>query len=116
HYSASTKLSIDEFQFWTRALTEDEVLSVYQQRAGPNNWRESQFAFSERFDSAIGGWLSDPDRDSVSNLIEYASGTSPKEPQSEAPFKIIKRDQQCLLVFNQRRNGQGDPASYYHSA
>ncbi len=46
------------------------------------NWRLDHFTGAELLDSTVSGALGDADLDSVTNLIEFAFGTDPKNPVS----------------------------------
>jgi hypothetical protein len=45
-------------------------------------WRNTYFSLADQQNPAIGGWQGDADGDSVVNLLEYALGTIPTNPNS----------------------------------
>lgn len=44
----------------------------------PNEWRSLRFSALDLLNPAISGWKADADHDSMSNLLEYATGRDPK--------------------------------------
>jgi hypothetical protein len=55
-----------------------------------NIWRRANFLPAELADPAVSGDLADPDRDRLSNLMEYAMGLPPKDPtQANRPYAVI---------------------------
>lgn len=47
-------------------------------------WRFARFSVAERADEAISGFSADPDRDGLSNLLEYALGGDPRTAEGAA--------------------------------
>jgi len=50
----------------------------------PAAWRGLSFSAAELLDPGVSGWEADPDGDGASNLMEYATGTSPKSASLRA--------------------------------
>jgi uncharacterized delta-60 repeat protein len=71
----------------TQARTQASIaLPVTVQPAGYAAWVAQNFSPAEQANASISGPTADPDRDSVANLIEYATGTQPKNAaSSKAP-------------------------------
>jgi hypothetical protein len=53
-------------------------------------WRLHRFSATQLADSAISAELADPDRDAMTNLLEYALGTDPLRPDP-APLRLLAR-------------------------
>ncbi len=64
-------------------------------------WQRLRFTNEQLDDHAIGGALSDPDRDGVSNLLEFALGRDPLAPET-APILDVWRDGDGWFATYQR--------------
>ena len=68
-------------------------------RAIPDSWLSTYFNATERANAAISGDLSDPDRDGLVNLLEYAFGFDPEADSSAVMPKIERVGGDLQLVF-----------------
>ncbi len=62
----------------------DQQQAVVTLQAGFASWQAQQFTAAESANLAISGPTADPDRDGVTNLLEYAFGFKPKTANSAA--------------------------------
>lgn len=73
-------------------LTLDTRISDYQQ------W--TQRRFYKTSDKSINGYNADPDKDSLTNLLEYFSGTDPLKNNPLPPLKITYKEQGLQLTYS----------------
>ncbi len=64
------------------------------------DWQRLYFSDEQLADPSISGMHADPDRDGLSNFVEYAIGSNPLVPASVRPFEIIVVDN--LLHYRYR--------------
>ncbi|MEM7384414.1 MAG: lamin tail domain-containing protein [Verrucomicrobiota bacterium] len=67
-------------------------------------WVEANFEEADRTDSAVSGMMADPDSDGSNNLVEFASGTHPRNPHSE-PAITMTRDGASVHLVSRQRTG-----------
>jgi hypothetical protein len=66
-------------------------------------WKAARFTAIELADPAVSGDLADPDGDGIPNLMEYALGLEPRQPdQTGLPFAKIM-DDYFTLTYNRRK-------------
>jgi hypothetical protein len=68
-------------------------------RAIPDAWLSTYFNATERGNAAISGDLSDPDRDGLVNLLEYAFAFNPEMDSSAVMPKLERVGSNVRLVF-----------------
>ena len=68
-------------------------------RAIPDSWLSTYFNATERANAAISGDLSDPDRDGLVNLLEYAFAFDPETNSAAVMPKIERVGSNVKLVF-----------------
>jgi len=80
-------------------------------------WRVNSGYFTERetLDEAMSGLTADPDKDGLSNLMEFATGSDPRSSSGE-PVRLAPVDNGGLEVsFNVRDGGRGHPGAEYNA-
>jgi hypothetical protein len=78
------------------AVSAEAMLEI---RTLPSSWLRTYFNSTERANRAIAGDLSDPDRDGVVNLLEYAFGLDPEEDSSSAMPRAVRDGGVVKLTF-----------------
>lgn len=69
-----------------------------QPSGGYDAWRLAQFTAVEAADASVSGLMADPDLDGLSNLGEFAFGSSPKDAQSSAPAVLALAEDGVLTI------------------
>lgn len=62
------------------------------------------FAFSEQIDTRISGETADPDRDGLSNLLEYGLRLDPKTADSGSPVVLTEDNGYSVITFLRRKD------------
>jgi uncharacterized delta-60 repeat protein len=87
-------------QSTTISISDPGAITAYQ------TWREAKFTPGELANDSISGNLSDPDNDSIVNLLEYAQGLAPKTSSQVGPpivgKQIISGSTYLTLTFRRR--------------
>ncbi|MEX0332448.1 MAG: Ig-like domain-containing protein [Puniceicoccaceae bacterium] len=73
-------------------------------------WRDANFTPAEQADNRIGGLASDPDGDTIPNLLEYALGLNPREFDFEdlPEVGLIGLNQESYATLTYRANPGAD--------
>ncbi len=72
------------------------------EQSSADAWREAQFA--DYIDNPdVSGWDADPDRDRISNLVEYALGLSPTTHDAVTPSRVGFENGYLTLTVNRIR-------------
>ena len=73
--------------------------AALEMKVVPTSWLDDYFNSTELANQAIAGDLSDPDRDGIVNLIEYAFGFDPEKDSSAQMPKLGKNGSNATLSF-----------------
>ncbi len=103
-------VDIDDLQVWKRRLSDAEWARLFDERAAPFQWRESQFTLEERLHPEVGAWSADPDHDGRVNLAEFVHGSDPRVADSDP---ILRVDSTSHIHLIQPSGGVGDPLTLY---
>ena len=78
--------NVTQFSPWTlSSLTPPPLPTTFA------NWRQGFFTSAELANPAISGDFADPDGDSLSNLLEYAFHSDPKQPSAaNLPYSVME--------------------------
>jgi hypothetical protein len=70
-------------------------------------WRSSRFTSAELDDPLLSGPLTDPDRDGLSNLLEFALAGDPFDPADLIPAHIVRDGADLVYSFKRPRQTLG---------
>ena len=79
--------------------------AMLEMKVVPTSWLSTYFTTGERANRSIAGDLSDPDRDGIVNLLEYAFGFDPEKDSSAQMPKVGKSGSNATLSFPASRAG-----------
>lgn len=98
---------IDEVKIWNRAITPEEVVTVYEDDSGFMLWQkaETRFTAEELADSTISGPTADPDGDGIVNLLQYAQSNDSSTHPISASRVFTSGDEDYLQLTYRRRSG-----------
>ncbi len=83
----------------------------------PNQaWRNTRFSPAEMNDPSISGDAADPDRDGVSNLLEYVFSRDPRLPESSPAMTVsvsrVGDSYSLVLSYSHNRNATDVAVTY----
>jgi len=73
--------------------------AMLEMKVVPTSWLSTYFNSTERANRAIAGDFSDPDRDGIVNMLEYAFGFDPEKDSSSQMPKLGKSGSNATLSF-----------------
>jgi hypothetical protein len=73
--------------------------AMLEMKVVPTSWLSTYFNSTERANRAIAGDFSDPDRDGIVNMVEYAFGFDPEKDSASQMPKLGKSGSNATLSF-----------------
>lgn len=92
----------------------DNVIIPEVQLTGIALWKESNF--DDGYALADLEDLADPDGDGFSNLLEYAFGTNPNDPQSLNSLELVREGTDLSIIYNQNMEASDLVFVYQHQS
>lgn len=115
-FAFNVNVNIDDLKIWRRALAAAEVAAMAQKTSAYTAWTQTRFDSGEQNDPMISGAMADPDHDGIRNLIEFAIGTSPKQPETGVVLSVTQKANGLELSWPQWNGGYGVNGTNYTAA
>jgi hypothetical protein len=82
---------------------------------GYETWRTGggRFSEGELSDPLISGMQADPDKDGITNVMEFASGSNPRQRDGDIMPRSYREDGRLVFQFRQIRGGEGHRTHNY---